>query len=31
MIDIIDREHRSRELTCNPEFWLAVTKGLWPA
>ncbi|MBS6033482.1 MAG: enterochelin esterase [Pantoea sp.] len=30
MIDIIDREHRSRELTCNPEFWLAVQHELLP-
>ncbi len=30
MIDIIDREHRSRELTCNPEFWLAVQEELLP-
>ena len=26
-IDIIDREHRSRELPCNPQFWQAVQQG----
>ncbi|WP_017349619.1 enterochelin esterase [Pantoea sp. A4] len=30
MIDIIDREHRSRELPCNPEFWQAVQEELLP-
>ena len=30
MIDIIDREHRGRELTCNPEFWLAIQQELLP-
>jgi len=30
MIDIIDREHRTRELTCNPDFWLAVQHELLP-
>ena len=30
MIDIIDREHRSRELPCNPDFWLAVQHELLP-
>ncbi|HAK34783.1 MAG TPA: enterochelin esterase [Pantoea sp.] len=30
MIDIIDREHRSRELPCNPDFWLALQEELLP-
>ncbi|MDL4912736.1 MAG: enterochelin esterase [Enterobacterales bacterium endosymbiont of Blomia tropicalis] len=30
MIDIIDREHRTRELTCNPDFWLAIQEELLP-
>ncbi len=30
MIDIIDREQRTRELTCNPDFWLAVQHELLP-
>ncbi|MBS0893458.1 enterochelin esterase [Tatumella sp. JGM130] len=30
MIDIIDRQHRTRELTCNPEFWLAIQQELLP-
>lgn len=30
MIDIIDREHRSRELPCNADFWLAVQEELLP-
>lgn len=30
MIDIIDREHRTRELTCNPDFWLAIQHELLP-
>ena len=29
-IDIIDREHRSRELPCNPQFWQAVQQELLP-
>lgn len=28
LIDAIDTEHRSRELPCNPEFWLAVQEEL---
>ena len=30
LIDAIDTEHRSRELPCNPEFWLAVQEELLP-
>nr|MBA2815997.1 MbtH-like protein [Candidatus Pantoea persica] len=30
MIDIIDRDHRSRERPCNPEFWLALQEELLP-
>lgn len=30
MPEIIDREHRSRELPCNPDFWLAVRDELLP-
>ncbi|WP_435929417.1 enterochelin esterase [Dryocola sp. BD613] len=30
LIDIIDNEHRSRELPCNPDFWLAVQEELLP-
>lgn len=30
LIDIIDREHRSRELPCNPQFWQAVQQELLP-
>lgn len=30
LIDSIDTESRSRELTCNPEFWLAVQEELLP-
>lgn len=30
MIDIIDREHRTRELTCNLDFWLAIQHELLP-
>lgn len=29
-IDIIDREHRSRELPCNPQFWQAIQQELLP-
>ncbi|WP_058972703.1 enterochelin esterase [Type-D symbiont of Plautia stali] len=29
-IDIIDREHRSRELPCNPQFWQAMQQELLP-
>ncbi len=29
-IDIIDREHRTRELPCNPQFWQAVQQELLP-
>jgi len=30
LIDVIDTAHRSRELPCNPDFWLAVQKELLP-
>lgn len=30
LIDVIDGEHRSRELPCNPEFWQAVQDELLP-
>jgi len=30
LIDVIDTEHRSRELPCNPDFWLAVQEELLP-
>lgn len=30
MIDIIDREHRTQELTCNPDFWQAIQQELLP-
>lgn len=30
MPEIIDREHRSRELPCNADFWLAVRDELLP-
>ncbi|MFU2315859.1 enterochelin esterase [Rahnella sp. PCH160] len=30
LIDVIDIQSRSRELTCNPEFWLAVQDELLP-
>lgn len=30
MVDIIDRQHRTRELTCNPDFWQAVEQELLP-
>jgi enterochelin esterase family protein len=30
VIDAIDMEHRSRELPCNPDFWLAVQEELLP-
>ncbi|MCS3433434.1 enterochelin esterase [Klebsiella sp. BIGb0407] len=30
LIDVIDGEHRSRELPCNPEFWQAVQEELLP-
>ncbi len=30
MIDIIDRQHRSQELTCNPDFWQAIRQELLP-
>jgi enterochelin esterase family protein len=29
-IDIIDSEHRSRELPCNPPFWQAIQQELLP-
>lgn len=29
-IDIIDREHRSRELPCNAQFWQAMQQELLP-
>ncbi|WP_380179096.1 enterochelin esterase [Kalamiella sp. sgz302252] len=28
--DVIDTQHRSEELTCNAEFWLAVQEELMP-
>ncbi|WP_263261281.1 enterochelin esterase [Pseudomonas sp. RIT-PI-S] len=30
LIDNIDSAHRGRELTCNPDFWLAVQEELLP-
>lgn len=30
LIDAIDTHHRSRELTCNADFWLAVQQELLP-
>ncbi|WP_188469325.1 enterochelin esterase [Hafnia psychrotolerans] len=30
LIEAIDIEHRSRELTCNADFWLAVQEELLP-
>lgn len=30
LIDVIDGEHRSRELPCNPEFWQAIQDELLP-
>lgn len=30
LIDAIDTAHRSRELPCNPDFWLAVQDELLP-
>lgn len=30
LIDVIDNEHRSRELPCNADFWLAVQEELLP-
>lgn len=30
LIDVIDDRHRSRELPCNPDFWLAVQQELLP-
>ena len=30
MIDTIDRQHRSQELPCNEDFWLAVQQELLP-
>lgn len=30
LIDVIDTAHRSRELPCNPDFWLAVQEELLP-
>ncbi|HKS32998.1 MAG TPA: enterochelin esterase, partial [Enterobacteriaceae bacterium] len=30
LIDVIDTAHRSEELPCNPEFWLAVQEELLP-
>lgn len=30
LIDIIDLPHRSRELTCKDDFWLAVQEELMP-
>ena len=29
-IDVINMEHRNRELPCNPDFWLAVQEELLP-
>nr|WP_254310919.1 enterochelin esterase [Rahnella aceris] len=31
LIDVIDTQTRSRELTCNADFWLAVQEELLPA
>jgi enterochelin esterase family protein len=30
LIDVIDTTHRSQELPCNPDFWLAVQQELLP-
>lgn len=30
LIDVVDTSLRSQELTCNPEFWLAVQEELLP-
>ncbi|EMV7410577.1 TPA: enterochelin esterase [Enterobacter soli] len=30
LIDVIDTAHRSAELPCNPDFWLAVQEELFP-
>ena len=30
LIDVIDNAHRSRELPCNADFWLAVQQELLP-
>ncbi|VTR15882.1 Ferric enterobactin esterase [Serratia fonticola] len=30
LIDVIDQQHRARELTCNDEFWLALQEELLP-
>ncbi|WP_421550389.1 enterochelin esterase [Kluyvera intermedia] len=30
LIDVIDNAHRSDELPCNPDFWLAVQQELLP-
>jgi len=30
LIDVIDTVHRSHELPCNPDFWLAVQQELLP-
>ncbi len=30
LIDVIDMAHRTRELPCNPDFWLAVQEELLP-
>lgn len=30
LIDVVDTAHRSRELPCNPDFWLAVQDELLP-
>lgn len=30
LIDVIDTAHRSKELPCNPDFWLAVQDELLP-
>jgi enterochelin esterase family protein len=30
LVDAIDTAHRSRELPCNPDFWLAVKNDLLP-
>ena len=30
LIEVIDNQRRSQELTCNPDFWLAVQQELLP-
>ncbi|AUU89864.1 enterochelin esterase [Enterobacteriaceae bacterium ENNIH3] len=30
LIDVIDTTHRSQELPCNPDFWLAIQQELLP-